>query len=101
MSDELARERNRRSYRRRKEGLRRRGFDFPDVAVEDLIDALIFYGRLTETEAEDDDRVDGEIAKLGQGLLLWWAKHWRELDRSPDVEIPFIRVRRHPPESES
>jgi len=99
MSDELARERNRRSYRRRKEGLRSWDIDLPDVATETMIDALIYYGRLTATEADDPDRVAAEIAKVGQALLLWWAEHWRELDRNTGIEIPFIRVRRGPSES--
>jgi hypothetical protein len=99
-SDELARARNRRSYRRRKEGLRSWDIDLPDVATEEMIDALIYYGRLTAAEADDPDRVASEISAVGQALLLWWAERWRELDRGPDREISFIRVRRKPPDPE-
>jgi hypothetical protein len=101
MSDELANARNRKSYRRRKEGLRSWDIDLPDVASEAMIDALIYYGVMSEAEADDPERVAAEIAKLGQALLIWWAEHWRELDRSPGLEIPFIRVWRSPPEPES
>ena len=95
-----AAERNRRSRQRQKQGLRWRGFDFPDSATEDLIDALIFYGALSEAEAEDDDRVDEELAKLGQALLVWFAANWRGLDHTPGFEIPPIRVSRRPPDPE-
>ena len=95
-----AAERNRRSRQRQKQGLRWRGFDFPDSATEDLIDALVYFGALNEAEAEDDDRVDEELAKLGQALLQWFAGHWRELDHASGFEIPMIRVSRRPPDSE-
>ena len=99
MSDELTRERNRRSYRRRKEGLRSWDIDLPDSATEEMIDALVYYGRLTEAEADDPDRVAAEIAKMGQALLLWWSQRWRELDRPGGIEIEAIRVRRKSPDS--
>jgi hypothetical protein len=83
-----------------KEGLRSWELDLPDVAVEGMIDALVYYGRLTQAEAADDDRVAAEIAAVGQRLLEWWAAHWRELDRSSSLEIPPIRVSRPPPETE-
>ena len=95
-----AAERNRRSRQRQKQGLRWRGFDFPDSATEDLIDALIFYGALSEAEAEDDDRVDEELGALGQSLLVWFAANWRGLDHASGFEIPLIRVSRRPPDSE-
>jgi len=100
MSDELARERNRRSRQRRKEGLRSWPLDLPDAATEDVIDGLIFYQRLTEAEADDPDRVAAEMGKLGQAFLLWFGKNWRELDRSPGIEILPIRVSRGPSDSE-
>jgi len=100
MSDELARERNRRSRQRRKEGLRSWSLDLPDRATEEMIDALVYYGRLSEAEADDPDRVAAEIAKVGQALLLWWGENWRELDRSPRIEIPLIRVSHGPDESD-
>ena len=100
MSDELARERNRRSRQRRREGLRSWSLDLPDAATEEMIDALIFYERLTEAEADDPDRVAEEIAKMGQALLQWWAARWRELDRPGGLEIPLIRVSRGPSETE-
>jgi hypothetical protein len=100
MSDELANARNRRSRQRRKEGLRSWELDLPDTASEEMITALIFYERLTETEADDPERVAAEIAKMGQALLLWWSARWRELDRSPGLEIPAIRVSRGPSETE-
>jgi hypothetical protein len=100
MSSELARERNRRSRQRRKAGLRSWALDLPDAATEDMIDALIFYERLTETEADDPERVAAEIAKMGQALLLWWSARWRELDRPGGLEIPAIRVSRGPSETE-
>jgi hypothetical protein len=99
MSDDLARERNRRSRQRRKEGLRSWDLDLPDQATEAMIDALIYYGRLTEAEAENADRVAVELAVISQALLLWWAEHWRELDVG-GLEIPAIRVSQEPPESE-
>jgi hypothetical protein len=99
-SDDSARERNRRSRQRRKEGLRSWDLDLPDSATEEMIDALIYYGRLTEAEAENEDRVAVELAVIAQALLLWWAEHWRELDRGGGLEIPAIRVSRKPPESE-
>jgi len=94
------RERNRRSRKRRKEGLRSWRSDFPDRATEDMVDALVYYGRLSEDETPDQDRVAVEIAKVGQQLLLWWSEHWRELDRSTGIEIPPIRVSRGPSETE-
>jgi len=100
MSDDLANARNRRSYRRRKQGLRCWDIDLPDTATEEMIDALIYYGRLTEAEASEAERVAEEIAKVGQQLLTWWAQHWREFDRSTGIEIPFIRVWRKPPHTE-
>ena len=65
-----------------------------------MIDALIYYGRLTEGELDDPERVAAEIAKMGQALLLWWSQRWRELDRTPGIEIATIRVSRGPSESE-
>jgi hypothetical protein len=50
-----AAERTRRSRQQRKEGLRSWDIDLPDTASENLLDALMFYGRLTEAEAADDD----------------------------------------------
>jgi len=100
MSDELANARNRRSYQRRKEGLRSWSLDLPDVATEQMIDALIFYGRLTEAEADDPERLREEIAKVGQALLMWWSANWRSLDRPGGIEIAAIRVRRKPSEDE-
>jgi hypothetical protein len=99
MSDEFARERNRRSRQRRKEGLRSWDIDLPDTATEEMIDALIYYGRLTEAEAEDEHRVREELAKMGQALLLWWSTRWRELDLD-SLEIPAIRVPHESPGSE-
>ena len=99
-SDDLARERNRRSRQRRKEGLRSWDIDLPDTATEEMIDALIYYGRLTEAEAEDEDRVAVELSVLAQALLLWWSQHWREWDRGTNLEIPPIRVSPRPPGSE-
>jgi hypothetical protein len=99
MSDEFARERNRRSYQRRKEGVRSWDIDLPDRATEQMIDALIYYGVLTEAEAEDPERVREELASIARQLLLWWSANWRELDHNQRLEIPFIRVRRDPPES--
>src|SRR5262245_59053374 len=64
MSNELANARNRRSRQRRKEGLRSWDLDLPDVATEDMIDALIYYGRLSESEAENEDRVAVELSVL-------------------------------------
>lgn len=97
-----AAERNRRSRQRRREGLRSWDLDLPDAATEQLLDALLYYGRLNESEAEDDERVRAEIAAVAQRLLIWWARHWRELDRSTGLsEIPPIRVSRTPHESES
>jgi hypothetical protein len=100
MSDELARERNRRSRQRRREGLRSWPLDLPDTATEEMITALRYYGRLTETELDDPERIGEEIAKIGQALLLWWAARWRSLDHSPDFELPLIRVSHGPSESE-
>jgi hypothetical protein len=94
-SDELARARNRRSRQRRRDGLRSWDLDLPDVATEEMIAALLFYGRLSEAEADDPDRVAAEIAKVGQALLIWWSRNWRGLDRAPGIiEIPAIRVSR-------
>ena len=70
------------------------------TATEGVIDGLIFYQRLTETEAADPDRVAAEMAKLGQAFLLWFGKHWRELDRSTGIEILPIRISRGPSETE-
>jgi len=98
-SDDSARERNRRSRQRRKEGLRSWDLDLPDVATEEMITALVHYGRLTEDEAENEDRVAVEIAVIARRLLLWWAEHWRELDVG-DLEISAIRVSHEPPEDE-
>jgi hypothetical protein len=56
MSDDLARERNRRSRLRRREGLRSWALDLPDRATEEMITALRYYGRLTEAEADDPGR---------------------------------------------
>jgi hypothetical protein len=100
MSDELANARNRRSRRRQREGLRSWDLDLPDRATAEGIDALIYYGRLTEAETMDPERVREELAKVGQALLIWFFKHWRELDRSTGIEIPAIRVSRKPPDSE-
>ena len=100
MSDELARERNRRSRQRRKEGVRSWDLDLPDQATEAMIDALVYYGRLSEAEASDQERVAAEIAAVARSLLRWWAEHWRELDRSTGPEISAIRVSRTPSKPE-
>ena len=96
MSDELARERNRRSRQRRKEGLRSWDIDLPDQASEQLIDALEYYG----VDISDEGRVAAAIAKLGQRLLIWYSQDWRELDRPGGLEIPPIRVSKAPPETD-
>ena len=100
MSDELARERNRRSRQRRREGLRSWELDLPDTATEQMIDALVYYGRLREDEIDDPDRVAAEIAKVGQALMLWWGRNWRELDHGAGIEILPIRVSRGASETE-
>ena len=96
MSDELARERNRRSRQRRREGLRSWDIDLPDQASEQLIDALEYYG----VDISDEGRVAAGIAKLGARLLIWYSQHWRELDRAPGLEIEVIRVSSGPQKSE-
>ena len=76
----------RESRRRRKAGLRSRRYVLPDRTSEKLIDALVYYERLTEAEASDQDRVDEEIGKLG-AMLLGWFGETSLRDRPPDASI--------------
>jgi hypothetical protein len=76
--DVLARrERSRRSRQRRREGKRVWPIELPDTATEGIIDALIHFGRLTETEASDPRRITEELGHQ----LTWFAEHWRGLRR--------------------
>jgi len=100
MSDELARARNRRSRQRQKEDVRSHRFDLPNRTSEKLIDALKYFGRLTEAETSDSDCAEEEIGKLGRDLLVWFSETWREWDHSQRLEIPPIRVSKESPDFE-
>src|SRR5262249_19582186 len=97
--DDLANARNRRSRQRQKEGLRSQRLDLPNRTSENLIDAFVYYGRLTPDETSDQDRVDEEIGKLGRQLLVWFGETWREWDHNERLEIPTIRVSQGPDDS--
>ena len=99
MSD--AAERNRRSRQREKQGLSSHDLDLPDTAHEGVIDGLVYFGELTEREAEDDKLVAEAQKRLAQGLLIWFGQHWREMDRDTALEIVAIRVSRDPSKSEA
>jgi hypothetical protein len=52
----------------------------PDPVLEELLTALVYYRRLSDSETTDAARVDAELGDLARRLLVWWSQRWRTLD---------------------
>jgi hypothetical protein len=70
---EAAARRQRRKRKRDRQGLRVWNLVISDRAMEDVLDALVQYGRLTERDCERQDRVERVLAEA----LVEIGKRWR------------------------
>jgi hypothetical protein len=54
--------------------------ELPDPVLEQLIDAMVFYRLLSESETMDQARVEAGLLDLARRLLIAWSGRWRSLD---------------------
>jgi hypothetical protein len=67
--------------KRRHNGVRRSLVGgLPDPVLEQLLDALVYYRCLSDSETTDGARVDAELSDLARRLLMWWSQRWRTFD---------------------
>jgi hypothetical protein len=66
--------------KRRRNGVRHLAGGLPDPVLEQLLDALVYYRCLSDSETTDQARVDAALGDLARRLLVWWSGRWRSLD---------------------